>query len=203
MISLLIQRSLFLFLFISSSAALAATPAPAPLAPTSPITPLRSAPLTAVTSSTRAAIAHAVIAAGLRYKGTPYLFGANRASTATMDCSSFTRRAWLDATGQRLPPDSRAQHRLVRRLGHYQTDWRALVPGDLVFFMAYHGSAASAYAGLDRQAQRVTHVALYLGGGRLLQTYSNKSGGVRVDTLPGSPWEYRFMGGGFPLPFVP
>ena len=31
----------------------------------------------------------------------------------------------------------------------------------------------------------------------MLHTYSEKSGGVRVDGIEGTHWEYRFLFGGF------
>ncbi|MNE34540.1 hypothetical protein D3C80_1282670 [compost metagenome] len=60
--------------------------------------------------------------------------------------------------------------------------------------MSYKGSSASAYAGVNKNTEKITHVALYLGNGQLLHTYSNKSGGVRIDTLSNS-WEHRFLFG--------
>jgi len=64
-----------------------------------------------------------------------------------------------------------------------------------MFFMSYRGSSASAYAGIDKSAQTITHVAIYLGDGQILHTYSASSGGVRVDQLSAS-WMNRFMFGG-------
>ncbi|MNF00540.1 hypothetical protein D3C80_1993840 [compost metagenome] len=61
--------------------------------------------------------------------------------------------------------------------------------------MSYKGSSASAYAGVNKSTERITHVAMYLGNGKLLHTYSTKSGGVRIDTLSNS-WEKRFLFGG-------
>ncbi|MNL72947.1 hypothetical protein D3C87_1983440 [compost metagenome] len=64
-----------------------------------------------------------------------------------------------------------------------------------MFFMDYKGSSDSAYAGIDKSTARITHVAMYLGDGKLLQTYSVASGGVRVDNLSAS-WMKRFLYGG-------
>ncbi|MNE81986.1 hypothetical protein D3C80_1786740 [compost metagenome] len=64
-----------------------------------------------------------------------------------------------------------------------------------MFFMDYKGSSASAYAGKDRFGERITHVAMYLGDGKILHTYSVSSGGVRVDNLSAS-WTNRFLYGG-------
>ena len=44
--------------------------------------------------------------------------------------------------------------------------------------------------------ERVTHVGIYLGNGKVLHTYSPESGGVRIDSFEGTAWEYRFLMGG-------
>lgn len=67
--------------------------------------------------------------------------------------------------------------------------------GDLMFFMDYKGNSASAYEGIDKSTARISHVAMYLGDGQVLQTYSVASGGVRVDKLSAS-WMNRFLYGG-------
>ncbi|MGG6310624.1 hypothetical protein [Paenibacillus macerans] len=36
----------------------------------------------------------------------------------------------------------------------------------------------------------------YLGNGKILQTYSKESGGVRIDNIEGTQWEKRFFFGG-------
>lgn len=136
-----------------------------------------------------------VIQAGKKYLGTPYEYGSSRSTTATFDCSDFTRQAYKDALGIVLPPDSRQQGTYIRNNGTAVYDIAKLKRGDLVFFMSYKGSSASAYAGKDPNNERITHVAIYLGGGELLHTYSNSSGGVHVDKLDGS-WVHRFLYGG-------
>jgi cell wall-associated NlpC family hydrolase len=62
--------------------------------------------------------------------------------------------------------------------------------------MSYKGSSASSYSKLSKSKQKVTHVGLYLGNGRILHTYSKKSGGVRVDSVKGTQWEHRMIFGG-------
>ncbi|WP_410772260.1 SH3 domain-containing protein [Fontibacillus sp. BL9] len=136
-----------------------------------------------------------VIEAGKKYLGTPYEFGSDRGNTATFDCSDFVRQAYRDALGIVLPADSRKQGAWIRDNGTAVYDIGSLKAGDLVFFMSYKGSSASAYQGVDPNNERITHVAIYLGGGQLLHTYSSKSGGVRIDKFDGS-WEHRFLYGG-------
>lgn len=65
-----------------------------------------------------------------------------------------------------------------------------------MFFMSYRGNKASDYQGINRNTARITHNGIYLGNGKILQTYSKKSGGVRIDTIEGTQWEKRFLFGG-------
>ncbi|NOU65962.1 SH3 domain-containing protein [Paenibacillus sp. LMG 31461] len=140
-----------------------------------------------------------VIAAGKKYIGTPYEYGSSRDNTATFDCSDFVRQAFLDGIGLKLPSDSRGQGAYVKSLGHNVTDWHNLKVGDLMFFMSYKGTAQSNYAGINKSTQTITHVAIYLGNGQILSTYSKESGGVRIDSIANRHWEYRFLFGGSAL----
>ncbi|MFM9278838.1 C40 family peptidase [Paenibacillus jiagnxiensis] len=140
-----------------------------------------------------------VIAAGMKYLGTPYEYGASRTSTKTFDCSSFVRRAFLDALGTKLPSDSRQQGDYVKAKGPVQTDWRKLKRGDLMYFMSYKGTKSSAYASVNKASQRITHTGIYLGNGKVLHTYSNEGGGVTISDIAGNHWQYRFLFGGSAL----
>ena len=137
-----------------------------------------------------------VIEAGMKYLGTPYEFGSNRNSTATFDCSAFVRRAFIDGIGLTLPSDSRQQGEYVKKKGKTTTNWRNLKAGDLMFFMSYLGPNSKDYKGVNKSKQRITHVGIYLGDGRILHTYSKESGGVRIDSIAGKHWEHRFLFGG-------
>lgn len=143
----------------------------------------------------QSALIEKVIAAGHSYLGTPYEFGSDRHSTRTFDCSDFVRHAYLEAIDHALPADSRKQAAYVKEQGNLVDGIDQLKRGDLVFFMSYKGSQASDYTGINPDKEKVTHVGIYLGNGEMLHTYSNKSGGVRIDLLDGT-WEYRFLYGG-------
>lgn len=140
--------------------------------------------------------AQKVISAGKKYMGTPYEFNSSRSNTSTFDCSDFVRQAFLDGIGKRLPADSRAQGTYVKNNSNTTTNWKRLKPGDLMFFMAYKGPKASSYEGINKSSQRISHVAIYLGDGKILHTYSTTSGGVRIDSIDGRHWESRFIFGG-------
>lgn len=141
-----------------------------------------------------------VISDGLKYTGTPYEFGSNHSTTKTFDCSDFVRWIFKESLGIDLPADSRQQGAYVKENGTAETDWHNLKRGDLMFFMSYKGSKEASYKSIDKSSQRITHVAIYLGEGKILHTYSNDSGGVHVGDFAGTAWEHRFLFGGSVLP---
>lgn len=136
-----------------------------------------------------------VIQTGMKYLGTPYEFGSDRNQTNTFDCSAFTRQIFKEGAGIVLPMDSRQQGAWVKQNSQAVYDIDGLKRGDLVFFVNDIGSAASAAAGADKDHERITHVAVYLGEGKLLHTYSQKAGGVVVTDFSNS-WKLRFLFGG-------
>jgi cell wall-associated NlpC family hydrolase len=87
--------------------------------------------------------------------GRPYLWGAEGPNA--FDCSGLTQRAYR-AAGISLPRTARAQatvgHRIAPSMGV-----GALRPGDLVFW-AYD----------PHDLSTVHHVAIYLGGGKVIQS---------------------------------
>lgn len=139
-----------------------------------------------------------VIADGMKYLGTPYEFGSDRDTKKTFDCSDFVRWIFDETLKVDLPSDSRKQGAYVKEHAPdtVQTDWHKLKRGDLMFFMTYEGSDASDYKKVNKAAERITHVGIYLGNGRILHTYSKDSGGVRTDSFEGTAWEQRFLFGG-------
>lgn len=140
-----------------------------------------------------------IIAEGMRYIGTPYEYGSDRSTDATFDCSDFVKWIFSHEAGIELPSDSRGQGVYVKNKGAVSSDWRELKRGDLMFFMSYRGTSVSAYEDSVKSNAEITHVALYLGDGKMLQTYSKDSGGVRIDTIDGTTWEKRFLFGGSAL----
>jgi cell wall-associated NlpC family hydrolase len=129
--------------------------------------------------STVSSIRERVIREGLKYLGTPYEFNSDRSSTRTFDCSDFVRRTYYDATGKWIPGNSRTQAAFVRDYGKVTTNWRNLKRGDLMFFTNSSGT--------------ISHVAIYMGDGKILHTTSNR--GVHVGDMT-SYWSNRFYFGG-------
>ncbi|TVY10222.1 C40 family peptidase [Paenibacillus cremeus] len=143
------------------------------------------------------ALRNKIISAGKKYLGTPYEYGSDRSNTKTFDCSDFVRQAFKDGAGITLPGDSRGQASYVKSIGKTTTNWRDLKPGDLMFFMEYRGVGGTYPS--NKSNQTVTHVAMYIGNGQILSTYSKQSGGVRIDSIAGTHWEKRFIFGGSAL----
>lgn len=146
-------------------------------------------------SQTVSAAIEKVIQTGMKYLGTPYEYGSDRNTTKTFDCSDFTRQIFKEGAGVVLPSDSRQQGTWIKNNSKSVSSIDKLKRGDLVFFMSYKGSSSSAYAGINKSSERITHVAVYLGDGKLLHTYSQKAGGVVVTDFTNS-WKYRFLYGG-------
>ncbi|GKU76087.1 C40 family peptidase [Paenibacillus sp. L3-i20] len=153
----------------------------------------------AATASSASSKIEATIKLGNKYLGTPYEFGSNRSTTRTFDCSDLIKHIFKQAAGITLPGSSSTQADYVKRNSTLKTSWSSLDRGDLVFFMSYKGSASSSYSKLSKSQQQVTHVAIYLGNGKVLHTYSKESGGVRVDSIKGTQWEHRMIFGGSAL----
>jgi len=97
----------------------------------------------------------ALVATGRRFLGVPYLWGGT--SSKGMDCSGYTSLVYL-LHGVVLPRDA-SQQVLAGVEVKVDDDFAQLQPGDLLFF----GRKAQGERG-----ERVTHVALSLGGARFL-----------------------------------
>lgn len=111
--------------------------------------------------------ANAIIQTVSQMMGIPYLWGGS--STKAMDCSGLTKIVYF-SQGIILARDASQQ----ARYGEHPdfSTHENLQPGDLLFF--------------GRNAQRVTHVGIYLGN----EEYINASGYVRINSL--DPKDPRF-----------
>jgi cell wall-associated NlpC family hydrolase len=93
--------------------------------------------------------------------GKPYVWG-GASPSAGFDCSGLTSWAWAQA-GVSLPHFAQAQYDMTRRISS-----AALQPGDLVFYADSTGY--------------VYHVAMYIGGGQVVQALNEKYG-VMIGSL--------------------
>ncbi|MDQ0050082.1 SH3 domain-containing C40 family peptidase [Paenibacillus polymyxa] len=170
--------------------------APVTATPDTTAIPVTASPASTMNmfSGDAAAAIEQVINTGMTYLGTPYEYGSDRSSTATFDCSAFTRQIFRQAVGIQLPADSRSQGEWIKQNSQPNTDMTTLKRGDLLFFTNYNASSG-AYTSLDNSSQTITHVAVYLGDNKLLHTFSVAGGGVKVTDFS-KPWQDRFLFGG-------
>ncbi|KAA9006521.1 NlpC/P60 family protein [Paenibacillus spiritus] len=116
-----------------------------------------------------------VVNLGKTFLGTPYKFGAATSTTRYFDCSSFTKYIFKKY-GVTLPRTSADQAKAGRAVSKSN-----LKAGDLVFFSS--GSRAN--------GRNVTHVAVYMGSGKILHTYG--SPGVTVSNLNSGNWKKTYL----------
>jgi|GEM_PF-2859630 len=138
-----------------------------------------------------------VIAEAKSFLGTPYEYGSDRTEPSTFDCSDFIRWAFLSSLGMNLPWDSRAQEAYVRAFAKRKfTKLSKASRGDILFFIRYLGDNASDYKGVNKAELPVSHVAIYLGNGKIIHSPSKKAGGVRIDSVKWRGLDHRFVFGG-------
>ncbi|WP_019910716.1 C40 family peptidase [Paenibacillus sp. HW567] len=124
-----------------------------------------------VTSST----GQNIVNFGSKYMGVRYEFGASTTSTRTFDCSSFTKYIFAKY-GINLPRTSAAQSTVGTPVSKAN-----LRVGDLLFFSS--GSRANGH--------NVTHVAVYMGNGKMLHTYG--APGVTISDVNSSHWTKTYL----------
>ncbi len=125
----------------------------------------------ALTSCMPAPPRQRAVAAAVSQIGVRYQYGASQPGVA-MDCSGLTSWAWSQG-GLRIPRTAAAQYTATQRISKSQ-----LQPGDLVFW----GSGG-----------RVTHVAMYVGGGQIVQA---RKPGTVVERLSVDWWASNRIGYG-------
>jgi peptidoglycan DL-endopeptidase CwlO len=148
------------------------TRAAAPAAESAPAAPAQPA-APAVASGAEGAISWALANTGL-----PYRVGSS--SGGGYDCSGFTTAAFR-AAGVSIPHGSQAQYHATSRvsLGSIQR-------GDLLFYSS-NGSSSGIF-----------HVAIYLGGGQVVHSLRDWSGGFSGSKVTGMHYSPGLMGAGRP-----
>lgn len=128
-------------------------------------TPVRGIP----SSPAPSARAAQLLAMADSYVGVRYTWGGNTPGDG-FDCSGFTKYLFAKQ-GIALPRTSREQAGAGTRV---PADFGALVPGDLMFF-AEPGEA-------------ISHVAIYVGNGRIIHAASSVGGVEYTDLNRGGDW---------------
>jgi cell wall-associated NlpC family hydrolase len=117
--------------------------------------------------------ANAVVIRALSLVGTPYRYGGD-SPDGGFDCSGLVNYVYRDMLDLRLPRNSRE----LARWSGPRIDETRLVAADLVFF---------------GQGGNVSHVGIYVGGGRFVHAPST-GGTVRLDRLDGPYWRDHYSG---------
>ena len=115
-----------------------------------------------------------VLATARRFLGVPYLWGGMTAHG--VDCSGLVSRVY-QANGVVLPRDAGLQFESPAVV---PVEREALRPGDLVFF--------------GRGPKAITHVGLYLGGGRFISATTHETPVVHEDRLDDPRWAPAYQG---------
>ncbi len=131
-----------------------------------------SVPTVEAATTSQSTLADQIIQTGLKYRGTPYYFGARSGDTSRFDCSSFTQYVYY-VNGIKLPRTSRQQ----AQVGTYVNS-SELKKGDLVFFST-------------KRNGRIDHVAIYMGDNQLLHAIPKP--GVTVSKV-NSYWKNAYVG---------
>ncbi|MFT8871524.1 MAG: LysM peptidoglycan-binding domain-containing protein [Sporolactobacillus sp.] len=119
-----------------------------------------------------------IVSEALQYQGTPYAYGASTGSTASFDCSSFTKYIFKTVYGVTLPRTSAQQATQGTAVSR-----NALQVGDLLFFDTVGDGG-------------IHHVGIYTGNGQMIS--SELTYGVHLTNVfsgggAQSYWQSKFV----------
>jgi lipoprotein Spr len=120
-------------------------------------------------------VAKALIAEAQSWIGTRYQYGGM--SKEGTDCSGFVMSVYRNACHLKIPRTTRDQVKYCTKIVRNK-----MLPGDLVFFAP------------GRTEDKVGHVGLYIGDGRMIHASSSR--GVMVSGFDSGYWGERYLVGG-------
>jgi cell wall-associated NlpC family hydrolase len=128
--------------------------------------------------------ADAIIAEGIRYVGTPYVYGTERFNDKAFDCSSYVQYLY-DKQGIKLGYNAREQ-----AVQGQEIPFINLRKGDIIFFSDEDFPNET---GLNK----VRHVGIYMGEGKILHTYEQGTGviisNIHKDKKEGEYWYQHYL----------
>ena len=117
------------------------------------------------------ALGRALVEEARQWIGTPYRYGG--ADRQGVDCSGLVMSVYRNVCNLKIPRTTRDQ-----LMWASVVDRRKAHAGDLVFFSS------------DRTAEKVSHVGLYIGSGKMIHASSSR--GVMVSAIDNGYWGERF-----------
>jgi len=128
--------------------------------------------------------ADSIITEGIRYMGTPYVYGAERFNDKAFDCSSYVQYLY-SKQGIKLGYNAREQ-----AVQGEEIPFMNLRKGDLMFFSDEDFPNET---GLNK----VRHVGIYMGEGQILHTYEQGIGviisNIHKDQKEGEYWYQHYL----------
>jgi cell wall-associated NlpC family hydrolase len=128
--------------------------------------------------------ADSIIAEGIRYMGTPYVYGTERFNDKAFDCSSYVQYLYAKQ-GIQLAYNSREQ-----ALQGIEIPFINLRKGDLMFFSDEDFPN-------ETGINKVRHVGIYMGDSHILHTYEQGTGviisNIHKDEKEGEYWYQNYL----------
>ncbi|USG66229.1 C40 family peptidase [Brevibacillus ruminantium] len=128
--------------------------------------------------------ADAIISDGMKYMGTPYVYGAERFNDKTFDCSSYVQYLYAKQ-GIKLGYNAREQ-----AVEGEEIPFMNMRRGDLMFF------SDEDYPN-ETGLNKVRHVGIYMGDGKILHTYEPGIGvvisNIHKDEKEGEYWYQNYL----------
>ncbi|UHR02955.1 NlpC/P60 family protein [Peptoniphilus sp. GNH] len=122
----------------------------------------------------------AIINEAQKWLGTRYAYGSKDPRSGGIDCSGFTRWAYVHGAGKNIPHGSQNQYAQSQKISRSEAQ-----PGDLIFFRYTFKDSAHPWGS-------ITHVGIYLGNGQMVHAGNP----VKVGSIDDNYWRGKIAGFG-------